>query len=1699
MAESTGVKQEAELLEDLIWKRQYAAGKDENFELGAVRVGEGVGTNPSDSRSYASLITSRRFIPGGRILAGAGSAHGNLLNCFVQDGAPFESGSTTGVLLLARKLALVTKVGGGNGVNLDPLPPKSNYEGPLGTAWLTIAEDHADHDKVRDGTHMDLVRGQYETRGYSNLRFTERDAAPAHASVIRIEDSVDGIWTGAADMVNALLSGEDVLVDLSALRAEGTPVHGSGGNSSGPGSFAVEIFDNFARWASLGGAEHAGPVATLRYIYAPTLRVIRQGGCLHPDTLVNTSRGTLRLGELVDQHQQGWQGHTLKVATDHGWKDSPEGFNNGVKPTLRVTLHNGQTLRGTHNHKLKVLREDGSREWVRFDELNPGDYVIQVLDQHTGAPVLLQPVDLPHHNAGAIKMPQVLDEELALFLGYLWGDGFVSSGRVGFSVAHGSPMVEEGKRLFRDLFGLEVSVEQKPGDASLVLVTKSAQLIEWLKRNGLEKGTARSLSIPKAIRMSPRPVVGAFLKGLFEADGSLTHGMPVLSTASVQLAEDVATMLAGLGIPSKRRTASGVKGRYSRHAIHSVRVTSHKGLERFIERIGHVEGSRLAAMGEHVPDEAREQSWLFPHAAHLLQPALAAMPAGARGRPSDFTQARKTVSRYIRGERQLTATGYERMRTDAQLHDELPEFDYEQYFVPVLSIEEAGPSLTLDISVDVNKTYLAGGFVTHNSRRGAGMATLSATHADLVDFITGKDLEREAAEGDISTFNISVLVTDEFMRRAHEQEGGRERQVLDKIARHAWQTGEPGVIFIDAINAHNPLAEIDGPIMATNPCVPADTWVMTSQGARQVRDLVGTSFKAVVDGKEYATVSDGFWSTGVKQLLRVKTASGHELRLTGNHRLKRVTKQTRHVQETEWVEAESLLPGDRIMLQNHRDVTPWQGNGTFEEGWLVGSLVGDGTLRTDRSEPEALLDYWGEEKGQLADAAVSALGSMGGERAGVSTGGAAIKTRIESPAVTQLASAYGITAGNKTITDQVEEASHDFYRGFLRGLFDADGSLQGSQEKGVSVRLVQSDPVMLHRAQRMLARLGVLSTVYEVRRPGGVSRLPDGRGGSRDHQVRAQHELVISNDNVQQFASLIGFESSAKQARLTQLLSRYGRTSNRERFSDEIVAIEADGTEEVFDVTVAEVHAFDANGITAHNCGEIPLYPGEPCDLGAINLAAHIKDGRLDTELLRSTARASVRFLDDVLTAEKAPLPEIHDAIHDKRRIGLGVMGLSDMLIRLGVRYDSDAGRAAVRQVIDIMRDAALSESASLAEERGVPAGVKRAGLERRNIAVFTVAPTGTTSMLAGVSGGVEPVFAATYTRRIGTDYVKVVHPLLEEILEELEPVGKYATSSGSWDHEAILADLDEHEGSLQPLLADLPSDPRLNAFVIAHDIAPRDHVLMQATVQRAFDWDSESDWRNRNEDGKTMAGNSISKTINLPNAAVVDDVLAAYELAWEEGCKGITVYRDGSRDLQVLTSGKQQAESKDRPAETPAAQPVQVQPTVTPTPVASTGHLKEYERESRMHGITDKVQLANSSGVSRGFFITVNSDSNGDPREVFILSGKGGDEANGDSEALGRVVSIALQYGVPASALVSTLRGISGGMFGTYQGRIITSKADLIAVALETASPNGAGHAAGQPQAVDGEGCPHCGAEMRMAEGCMTCTNMACGWSRCS
>ncbi|HEX7000343.1 MAG TPA: hypothetical protein VF164_01475, partial [Trueperaceae bacterium] len=392
----------------------------------------------------------------------------------------------------------------------------------------------------------------------------------------------------------------------------------------------------------------------------------------------------------------------------------------------------------------------------------------------------------------------------------------------------------------------------------------------------------------------------------------------------------------------------------------------------------------------------------------------------------------------------------------------------------------------------------------------------------------------------------------------------------------------------------------------------------------------------------------------------------------------------------------------------------------------------------------------------------------------------------------------------------------------------------------------------------------------------------------------------------------------------------------------------------------------------------------------------------------------------------------------------------------------------------------------------------------RRNVAILTVAPTGTTSMLMGVSSGVEPVFAPFIYRKIGAEYHALIHPLFQELLDRHRPPAGYA-SEGKWDWDAVVKAVQDNHGSVQGLEF-IPEDVR-RVLICAHDITPADHVKMQATVQTAFD-------------GGAKVANSISKTINLPNSATVDDVYEAYRLAFETRCQGITVYRDGSREFQVLSTSSEKKTEKTVHDAAPATStpqppdagqasgakhapstrnghvpvavtvpPVRASRPVTPPPPGTDRLPGEplFERSVRLTGFTDKVKLLEPNGEKRGFYVTVNKQDDF-PTEVFIQSGKGGDEANADSEALGRVVSIALQYGVPAEAIIKTLRGINGGMYGTYQGRMVASKADIIAVALETA---------GVENVLNrGKGCPECGAPLRFEEGCQKCES--CGYSKC-
>ncbi|MBT8421245.1 MAG: ribonucleoside-diphosphate reductase, partial [Gammaproteobacteria bacterium] len=495
-------------------------------------------------------------------------------------------------------------------------------------------------------------------------------------------------------------------------------------------------------------------------------------------------------------------------------------------------------------------------------------------------------------------------------------------------------------------------------------------------------------------------------------------------------------------------------------------------------------------------------------------------------------------------------------------------------FVAGAGAHTSGPLSFMDIYDKMCFTVSSAG-----GRRGAQMATFDVGHPDVMNFIRVK---RE--DGRLRQFNLSLLITRDFMAAVHgdlewqlafpvteaeiraedldpedpteivwrdwpvtshyfvNADGKvackvyktlRARRVWDAIMTSTYDFAEPGFILVDKINEMNNNWFCED-IRATNPCVTADTWIRTEHGARQVSALIGKSFVAMVDGKNYPSGSEGFFRTATKPVVCLQTTEGYRLRLTRDHRVRRVTRFERYDTETEWCEAGELRSGDRVLLNDHRACTAWKGEYNAEQGYLMGLLVGDGTLKTDK----AVLSVWkpaavangGDASlpnGVLAVMAEALSAASGLPHRSDFTGWQEIpgrnEYRLATAAIRQLAFDLGMRPGDKSITPVMERASSEFTRGFLRGLFDADGSVQGDQRKGVSVRLAQSNLSRLQAVQRMLLRLGIASRIYRDRRPAGTKILPDGRGAQREYAIKAQHELVISGENLLQFRNLIGF------------------------------------------------------------------------------------------------------------------------------------------------------------------------------------------------------------------------------------------------------------------------------------------------------------------------------------------------------------------------------------------------------------------------------------------------------------------------------------------------------------------------------------------------------------------------------------------------
>ncbi len=1002
-------------------------------------------------------------------------------------------------------------------------------------------------------------------------------------------------------------------------------------------------------------------------------------------------------------------------------------------------------------------------------------------------------------------------------------------------------------------------------------------------------------------------------------------------------------------------------------------------------------------------------------------------------------------------------------------------------------------------------------------RRGANMGILRVDHPDILEFITCKDKTSE-----ITNFNISVAVTDKFMEAVkagttYDLVNPRTKQavkkldardVFEKIAYQAWKNGEPGLFFVDETNRRQPTPHV-GMMEATNPCVTGDTLVSTTQGLVPIAELAEQGSADVIVDRRSAGSHSGLlalgvmrakavrvWKTGMRTVYRLVTHSGYAVKATADHRF---------LTPSGWRRLEGLSVGDRVLLQSGPGSFPEEAslpitlpdtirgmNGrtyrfhfprrwSEDMGFVLGWLVGDGWLRSGGRDCRAGFTFAEADLEAMHRVEAFMERILGRRLRPVQRENGVYHLSFHSKYIVRFFEDLGVRARDgheKRVPAPLFRAPRSAVVGFLSGFFGADGTANFLKGSNAYVRLTSTSRDLVHDVQRILLHLGVRSTVYlRTKRTPRVFEYTTVLGERREYDSRRElYELSVSKDNVRRLLDLLG-DSVAREKAAGLRATRY----HPESFEDTVAAIEPSGREDVFDLEEPVTHSFVGNGLVLHNCGEQPLLPFESCNLGSVNLEKHMvrgKDGRweVDWKRLEATIRTAVRMLDNVIDMNAYPVKEIEEMTKATRKIGLGVMGFARMLFMLEVPYDSPEGVEWGRKIMAFIQETGYDESHKLAEARGTyPAweGSRHweKGLKLRNSYVTTVAPTGTLSMIADTSGGCEPEFSLIWYKRVMEG---------EELPYFLEYFEEVAKREGFWQKDLVRKILENHGSARR--LSEVPEKWQ-RVFAVAHDVAPEWHVRMQAGFQDHCDA-------------------AVSKTINLPREATSEDVKSAYLLAFNLHCKGITVYRDGSREDQVMNIGVAEAE-----------RPKQVTVQVPAEPVA----LRPRPRPDVITGRTQKILTGYGA-----LYVTVNEDDKG-LFEVFAQIGRGGGYTASFTEGLARLVSLCLRSGVPVDEIIDQLEGIRSPRIAVDHGERVYSIPDAIAKAIkrhigmqktgvvppvETFDELGGAVETDvemEKESRDTEEmikkglnpeCPECGKVLVYEEGCVKC--LSCGYSEC-
>ncbi|WP_128903855.1 LAGLIDADG family homing endonuclease [Halorubrum amylolyticum] len=1072
------------------------------------------------------------------------------------------------------------------------------------------------------------------------------------------------------------------------------------------------------------------------------------------------------------------------------------------------------------------------------------------------------------------------------------------------------------------------------------------------------------------------------------------------------------------------------------------------------------------------------------------------------------------------------------------------------------------------------------------ARRGAQMGVMRVSHPDVIQFIHSKNKDvslahslrlndpddfthnsftdaleearglidedgkvpehlRNAVEGHLSNFNISVGVTDDFMEALYNDEEftftnprteephiatpetkeiydmfglgehvevGEElsipaQELWDDMIEGAHENGEPGVIYLERVNKEHSFDVEEHPdhrILATNPCVTGDTLISTENGLIEAEELYeqGVARDVVVDGRlseETLKEASSVYKTGEKDVYKLTTEEGYELRLTDDHRV---------MTDDGWVEAGNLDAGDTVHIQNRKG--SFGQHGTAAEGRVLGWMVGDGHLKT--GEERAVLNFY-DEDAEVSESFAADVNEVVRDPVGNADyevgvneiarsddyrGAQAVEQRIRSARLYEYAEEAGLVDRKHQVPEAVMRGSEEMARGYLRALFSADGGVQGNVEKGVSVRLTSTSTDLLKEVQQLLLNFGIFSKIYEERHEAGLQEMPDGKGGTAECERQADHDLVISKDNLVRFAEEIGFLLDSKQDALDERLTNYDRGPYSEGFEATVSAVEGDGHEAVYDLTEPETHSFVANGIVTHNCGEQPLEEYEACNLGHINLstlaAQDAPDWRvwsdehadeydsqeaamsaflaeaIDFEEFDERIDYGTRFLENVVTMSDFPVEKIEQKVRDMRKIGLGVMGLAQLYIQLGIQYGTEPGNEVARQLMTHINHASKQTSHELAQERGtfndwedskyanpteyrdwfehytgLDADEWEDGFPVRNHNTTTIAPTGTTSMIGNTTGGCEPIYNVAYYKNVSDDVQG------DEMLVEFDDYFLRTLEENDVDVDAVKREAQDQMATNEfngvDGLETVP-DAIGELFVVTGDLSGKQHAAVQCACQKGVD-------------------SAISKTCNFPNDATAEEMEEVYRYIYDHGGKGVTVYRDGTRSKQVLTTRAKNTEFADESEaaeaiveqigevfggiesfldneDVQAAIDAEISDLLEASEQPRIDYSERSPRPDSLNGVTQRVE----TGYGK-LYVTINEDDKGLPFELFANIGHSGGYTNSFTEALAKVISTALRSGVDPEEIVDELQGTRSPKVAWDKGEQIQSIPDAIGTAL--------------------------------------------------